>query len=304
MAGFVCDSAFFKGVGVCLMPCFHPINVPKKGYVDLRVTVACGRCVGCRIDRARDWQIRLLHESKLHRSSVFVTLTYDDQHLPANRSLVERDMVLFFKRLRKSRPGKHIPMFYCAEYGDRTFRPHYHAIVFGVDFPDKVRHSGQGGNTLYRSDELAKLWGKGFASFGSVTPESCRYVADYVFKRFSGDVADAKYSRVDPETGELYQVVPEYGRMSRRPAIGMRHYEAFRADYFPSDFAVVKGSRRPVPGAYTVKLGQHDPAMHQAIKRRRLSEAMKRRADSTPARLAVREEVARSKIALRKRDKV
>jgi len=286
------------------MPCFHPVNVPKKGYVDLRVQVACGRCIGCRIDRARDWQIRLIHESTLHASSVFATLTYDDEHLPSDGSLVERDMQLFFKRLRKSRPERHIPMFYCAEYGDQTLRPHYHAIIFGVDFPDKVRHSGEGANTLYRSDELAKLWGKGFVSFGSVTPESCRYVADYVFKRFSGDVADAKYSRIDPGTGELYQVTPEYGRMSRRPAIGMRHYDRFKSDYFPSDFAVVKGSSRPVPRAYTVKLEEEDPVLHQEIKRKRVSEAMKRRGDATPARLAVREDVALAKLKQRKRDKV
>lgn len=283
------------------MPCFHPVNVPKKGYVDLRVEVACGRCIGCRIDRARDWQIRLIHESTLHHSSVFATLTYDDTHLPANNSLVERDMQLFLKRLRKSRTGDRISFFYAAEYGDLTLRPHYHAIIFGVDFPDKAKHSGDGAKTLYRSDELAKLWGKGFASFGSVTPESCRYVADYVFKRFSGDLADEKYSRIDPGTGEVYQVLPEYGRMSRRPAIGMRHYEKFQDDYFPSDFAVVKGSRRPVPRAYTVKLEESDPLMHKDIKRKRLSEAMKRRADSTPARMASREEVAAAKQGLRQR---
>lgn len=283
------------------MPCYHPIKVNKKGYVDLRVEVACGRCIGCRIDKARDWQVRLLHESKLHHSSVFATLTYDDEHLPFRGSLVERDMQLFYKRLRRARPGDLIVYFYAAEYGEQNLRPHYHAIIFGVDFPDKVRHSGEGANTLYRSEELASIWGKGFASFGSVTSDSCRYVADYVFKRFSGDLADEKYSRVDASTGEVYRVVPEFGRMSRRPAIGMRFYDKFRSDFFPSDFTVVKGLERPVPRAYTVKLEDEDPLLHKEIKRKRVSEAMKRREDSTPERLAVREEVARAKQGLRKR---
>lgn len=283
------------------MPCYHPIKVNKKGYVDLQVEVACGRCIGCRIDKARDWQIRLVHEASLHESSVFATLTYDDQHLPANRSLVERDMQLFIKRLRKARKGALILYFYAAEYGEQTLRPHYHAIIFGVDFPDKVRHTGEGANTLYRSEELARIWGKGFASFGSVTPDSCRYVADYVFKRFSGDLADAKYSRLDADTGEIYQVKPEYGRMSRRPAIGMRFYDKFRDDFFPSDFTVLKGSERPVPRAYTVKLEEEDPLLHKEIKRKRVANAMKRRADATPERLAVREEVAAAKQGLRRR---
>lgn len=283
------------------MPCFHPVEVPKKGFVDLRVTVACGRCSGCRVDRARDWQVRLVHESKLHHSSVFATFTYSPEFEPLDGSLVERDMQLFIKRLRKARPGQRISYFYAAEYGDQTLRPHYHAIIFGVDFPDRVKHSGTDAHTLYRSEELSRLWGKGFASFGSVTADSCRYVADYVFKKFSGDLADARYSRVDPATGGIYQVTPEFGRMSRRPAIGLAFFEKFRSDFFPSDVSIVNGSERPVPRAYTVKLEEHDPELHQAIKAKRVADARARKEDSTPERLAVREEVLLAKRGLRRR---
>lgn len=283
------------------MPCFKPVEVPKKGYVDLRVTVACGQCIGCRTDRALDWRTRLVHEAKLHPSSVFGTFTYDDEHIPPGGSLRYADFQKFLKRLRRSRDGDQISYFCAPEYGDQSMRPHYHAIIYGVDFPDKAKHSGEGANTLFRSEELAQLWGHGFASFGSVTPDSCRYVADYVFKRCNGALAELRYSRVDPATGLVYQVEPEKGRMSTRPAIGYRFFEKFQSDFYPSDVAIVKGQECAVPKAYLRKLEDLDPELYEEMKAKHRAEALERREDSTPERLAVREEVCAARQGLRKR---
>lgn len=283
------------------MTCFHPIDVNKRGFVDLRVTVACGRCIGCRIDRARDWQVRLLHETQFHTSSLFVTLTYDSEHLPESGSLEPRDVQLFIKRLRKARTGERIRYFVCGEYGDELSRPHYHLIIYGVSFPDKRKHTVKDDQILYASDELERLWGKGFASFGNASADSCRYVADYLFKKVLGDRAKDHYTRVNPVTGELVELCPEFARMSRRPGIGSDFYERFRSDLFPSDTVIVKGQERPVPRAYTAKLKKDDEQLHDEIKAKRVNRAKSRRADNTPERLAVREEVARAKQGMRKR---
>ena len=118
------------------MPCYHPIpgyrakstNPSGKrsivfnlseGFKNFAVSVPCGRCIGCRLERARQWSIRCIHEASLYEANCFVTLTYDDDNLPLDGSLRPRDMVLFLKRLRK-RFGPGIRFFQCGEYGDKS----------------------------------------------------------------------------------------------------------------------------------------------------------------------------------------
>lgn len=283
------------------MPCFHPIQVPKKGFVDLPVTVPCGRCLGCRLDRRGSWAIRILDESKRHLWKWFATLTYSDDKLPKNGTLVKRHAQLWQKRLRKARTGETVRFFTVGEYGRRTVRPHYHSIIFGPDFPDKRRHSKSGDNQLYVSDELDRLWGHGNCWLGSVTPESAQYVAGYVVDKVTGPLAEARYARVDPETGDTVQVEPEFAIMSRRPGIGSHWYEEFKGDVFPSDQKVVRGKVRKVPQYYLDKLERENPEMHAAVKADRKAKARRFRKDSTPDRLAVREEVAAARLKLKRR---
>lgn len=289
----------FVAVSGDAMTCFSPIDVPKKGYVDLRVKVACGRCLGCRIERRDQWMQRLLHESKLHLYKWFATLTYSDDKLPRHGSLVKRHVQLWQKRVRKARPGDKVRFFSVGEYGKTTRRAHYHSLVFGTDFPDKRKHSEKDGNVLYCSEEFDRLWGHGHCSLGSVTPESCAYVAGYVVDKINGQMAEAHYSRLDAVTGEVVRIEPEFAVMSLKPGIGAGWYERYKDDFFPSDVSVVRGKPRPVPDYYTDKLKADNPQMHDDIKARRLAQAQKRRADSTPARLAVRQEVAAARLALR-----
>ena len=139
----------------------------------------------------------------------FVTLTYNDEHLPANGSLNKRDITLFLKRLRK-RYGKGIRYYQCGEYGELLSRPHHHAILFNHDFEDKQLWSVRGGVRLYRSASLEQLWPYGYSTIGDVTFESAAYVARYVVKKITGE-----------REGEHYRgKMPEFATMSRRPGIG------------------------------------------------------------------------------------
>ena len=106
----------------------------------------------------------------------FITLTYDDAHLPYNQSLSVRDFQLFMKRLRKEF-GSGVRFFHCGEYGEKTGRPHYHAILFNCDFKDKKIHTVRNGHRVYVSQQLNDIWGNGLTEIGSVTFESAGLIS-------------------------------------------------------------------------------------------------------------------------------
>jgi len=284
------------------VPCYHPIEVPKRGFADLTVTVACGRCIGCRLDRSRDWATRCVHEASLHEDSCFATLTYDDEHLPPGGSLRPRDFQLFMKRLRKARSSK-LRFFHCGEYGETTGRPHYHALLFGVSFPDRKLCS-RADFPLFSSQELDQLWGHGQCTLGALTAESAAYCARYVMKKVTGDLAPGHYRVTDPATGEIHDLVPEYATMSRRPGLGADFLHKYLGDVYPSDFcATIDGGQRPVPPYYDKLLKRISPETFEAIKSKRLNRALepKQRQNSTPDRLRVREEVKKAAISTLRR---
>lgn len=208
-----------------------------------QIQIPCGQCIGCRLERARQWACRCMHEASMHEFNSFITLTFDDDHLNPDMSLRKEDYVLFMKRLRKyfdSRYSQQIRFFHCGEYGDLNLRPHHHAILFGCDFPDKVLWSERNGVRLYRSAILERLWPFGFSTIGNVTFESCGYVARYVLKKITGrDSRDYYGSRVPP-----------YVTMSRRPGIGMQWLEKYVRDVYPNDFIVVRNGVLCKPPRY------------------------------------------------------
>lgn len=315
------------------MPCFHPVTAfrsrvvnptgkrslvfnPAEGLAGSELKIPCGGCIGCRIDRSQQWATRLMHEARYHDQKAFVTLTYDDLHLPADGSLDTAAHQLFFKRLRKHlnppfiiRDGKTVRLkagdpefktikyFLCGEYGDSTGRPHYHAILYGVDFADRVKHGkNPQGDQYWRSDVLDQLWGLGHCLIGDVTHESCAYVSRYIMKKVTGDRAEEHYSRLNPDTGELIYLEPEFIRMSLKPAIGKVHYENFKSDFYPRDHAVVKGKQVPVPKYYDRLLERENPVLLEELKQARVTRAKSRKADSTPKRLKAREENLKAKL--------
>lgn len=223
----------------------------------------------------------------MHEINVFVTLTYDDEHLPADGSLVKRDLQLFLKRLRKEHEPAKLRYYACGEYGETTLRPHYHAILFGIDFADKRKHSvGKRGDDLFISETLDKIWGLGHCYIGRVTYKSAGYVARYCLKKVNGQKASDHYQGREPE----------FALMSLKPGIGATWFDKNNADVFPSDFMVLEGKKVPPSRFYTDRFKDMDEAKHASIKAKRIERMRKYRKDLTPARLKVREEVTAARV--------
>jgi len=234
----------------------------------------------------------------MHPRNTFVTLTYDDEHLPDDYSVSIRTFQLFMKRLRKTL-GQKVRFYACGEYGPQTLRPHYHALIFNHDFSDKVFwKKNEQGDQLYTSSTLDKIWGLGFTSLGDVTYQSAGYVARYVMKKINGERASTHYLRTHPVSNLVVETQSEFALQSRRPGIGSSWYEKFKDDCFPSDFLVVDGIQHRVPQYYAKKLSEE--ALSK-IKRRRKKDSLPRRGDNTPSRLRVREEIKLSKLKTLKR---
>lgn len=272
----------------------------RDGYADMPVTVPCGRCIGCRLDKSKQWAIRCMHEASLHEDNCFITLTYSDDNLPRDLSLDKTHFKNFMKRLRR-RTGVKMSYYHCGEYGSETFRPHYHALLFGYDFSDRQFYSSNSGNPLFTSKFLSDVWGYGHCFIGDVSFESAAYVARYILKKVTGEAAVGWYTDVDVDTGEMVSVQPEYATMSLNPAIGKRWLEKYKTDVFPDDFVIVKGKKLKVPRYYDDLLASFDPALAEHLKRER-NAAMKRLAsDNTISRLRVKETVKEAQLAQLKR---
>lgn len=259
-----------------------------------RQTVRCGKCIGCRLDHSKEWAIRCMHEAQMHEHNQFVTLTYNPEHLPQFGTLRKDHFQDFMKRLRKRREEK-LRYFHCGEYGETYDRPHYHALIFGLDLPDRVPFQKINGNLYFRSPELEEVWGKGYVTVGAVTFESAAYVARYIMKKQSGEHAGKKYSvdGIDYSTGEIMKT-PEYATMSLKPGIGESWYERYgHSDCHAHDFVVQDGKRVRVPRYYDKLLERRDPERLQKIKDLR---RQNRDTDTSPERLEVRETVKRAQV--------
>lgn len=297
------------------MTCYHPIPAYQDRETNANgrrplnfhertarpVTVACGNCIGCRLERSRQWAVRLTHENQMHDLSSFVTLTYSPENEPPGRSLVKAHVQSFFKRLRKAHKAK-LRYFYCGEYGETTQRPHYHALIFGIDFADKKQHSiTPSGHATYTSETLEKIWGLGHCLIGSVTPESINYVSSYILKKVTGEKQLETYRSVDLSTGEVFDRLPPFICMSNRPGIGAAWFDAYAGDVFPSDHAIDRGKALGVPKYYTRRHLQASPEAEDAIKAARKRKALAQRHNSTPVRLAQRKAVKEAQLKINER---
>ncbi len=237
-----------------------------------------------------------MHEAQMHEENSFVTLTYADEHLPPGGSLRLSDFQKFMKRLR-SRFDARIRFFHCGEYGEDFSRPHYHALLFGLDFQSDRRHwVTRAEHPVFRSPTLEALWPWGQSEIGAVSFESAAYVARYVTKKVTGPLAEEHYTRVDKTTGELVVVEPEYATMSRRPGIGSTWLEEFHSDVYPRDHVVSRGREAKPPRFYDQWYAGRDPDRWEAIKvdRRRA----RKREDESPDRLSVRETCTKARVEL------
>lgn len=293
------------------MPCYHPLlAIPaginnKSGKRAFRIVgykdsvlndpylpdgvieIPCGKCIGCRLERSRQWANRCSLELQYHDSAYFATLTYDDDHVPlvygnvgedgdyCHMSLRKRDLQLWLKRLRRAFPDDHIRFFACGEYGDQTLRPHYHAILFGLHLDDlKVKRVDAKGFVYYTSEKFDSTWTSEKKCEGSITPltqngmceltsvtwNTCAYVARYITKKLTG-----------PE-GQIYKdlgIEPPFLNMSRRPGIGRQYYddhpEVF--DYEFINIGTAEGGKKFRPPKYFERLLESDDPERAAARK-------------------------------------
>ena len=203
------------------------------------------------------------------------------------------------KRLRK-RLGSEIRFYMCGEYGENFGRPHYHAILFNVDFPDKtVWRKTKTGYHQYRSKILEELWPFGNSEIGTVTFDSAAYCARYIMKKVTGEASTFHYTTIDPVTGEvLSERTPEFNNMSRRPGIAKGWFDAFHAtDVVPHDHVVIRG-RAMNPLNTMITVTNFFPLMRLKRSRMPVRVLLRKAVDnSTPERLAAREAVVKANLS-------
>lgn len=219
------------------MPCYNPLLAYRNDkkvvftrppstsawFNQVPFNLPCGKCIGCRLNYAREWALRCVHEAQIHKENgkdnSFITLTYSPENLPHDLSLNKKHFQDFMKRLRQKIKPIKPRYFHSGEYGEKYGRPHYHALIFGYGFPDKDLYKENKKDprlNWYTSKELKELWPFGFNLIGQLTYESASYTARYILKKVKQDIENTRGDKV-----------PEYCTMSRLPGIGENWYEKY-----------------------------------------------------------------------------
>lgn len=267
------------------MACYTPIKAyyDPEGNVKLgesqesnTLFLPCSKCIGCRNDLTKDWAVRCYHESQMHDYNCVLTLTFNEDNLNSEATLVKDDIVNFVKRLRAyiSRSeelriknphlyNKKISYLYCGEYGHKFNRLHYHIIIFGFDFPDKkYLKDSESGDELCTSKILDTLWPYGFSTIGKMSMASAMYCASYVTKYVSNAEKMSVYTNM--ETGEFRQ--PEFGQASRRPAIGLNWFKKYFTDLTAHNCVIITNQKYRIPRYYLKKMEQLFPNQYEKLK--------------------------------------
>lgn len=234
-------SVGFKSDGKTIAWSLKTISIKYPGF-----QLPCGKCIECRLDYARQWAIRCVHESKMHEKNAFITLTYDDQHL-LDPKLDYSDFQKFMKKLRKLQNDP-MGVFVTGEYGGKTKRKHWHALIFGWSPSDGVyKYSNDRGDKSFSSETLNKIWGKGIAEYGAVTFQSAGYCARYAAKKLVHGHDDAH---------ELHPI----SKKSSKHAIGKSWLEKYWPDVFLQGHVVLgDGTTVGIPRYYEKWLKEHRP---------------------------------------------
>lgn len=239
--------------------------VDKNGFAHPeyeKLLLPCNRCIGCLKRRSQNWATRMMCELAYHEKACFVTLTYDNLNVnwrayldengmtKLSMTLDKRDFQLFMKKLRKHYSPQKIRFFACGEYGSRTKRPHYHAILYGVDFSEDryVREVSDDGFVQYNSPTLEKIWDKGISRISEVNFFTCGYVSRYCTKKRYG-VQNMYY--------QTFNIEPEFNLMSRRPGIGYQWYKDNKEELYINQEIFIptfNGAVKVKPPSYYDKL--------------------------------------------------
>ena len=270
--------------------------------------------------------MRCMDEAHQHEKNIFITLTYDSENLHPDLSLHKSHFQKFIRALRKKTKQK-IRYYMCGEYGQPSFenggvaRPHFHALLFNYDFPDKVFWTySKAGDPQYTSNLLDEIWQKGFAQIGTCNLKSAAYIARYIMKKLTGPEAE----KLNPETGlthyetnhlhsgDVIQRLPEYTQMSLRPGIGAEFYEKYKKSLYPNDKRYVGNAldaakkSRPVflkpPKYYDKLLDKERPDMLEFVVENRVAYALEHEDNYTYNRLAAKKIIVKQRVEQLKRD--
>lgn len=292
------------------MPCYSPlsalrrqdggVSIVPRNYGTIGFTLACGRCIGCRLRYSQMWAIRCVHEASLWPQSCAVTLTYRDDSVPAFGNLVYRDFQLFLKRLRKKFAPLTVRFFCGGEYGEKNLRPHFHALLFNVDFADKIVYKSRDGRPVLWSSAFAdSLWRHGRVVVGEASFDSAAYIARYMVKKVYGDLAESHYRRVDTESGEIVDLNPELAHMSLKPGIGLNWARLYWRDFVHDLKVVDRGNKVSIPRYYLKYVSRLEGVAD--LRDRMQRDFRKLWCDATPRRLKDKARVAAARLGLSRR---
>lgn len=267
--------------------------------------IACQNCWACQLKKSAEWATRIMWECKEHEQNYFITLTYDEEHLPIYEKMIytdkdgtkttyendgtwtgtlePEDITKFIKTLRKhyEREGiTGIKYFYCGEYGNEGkngsmgYRPHYHMILMGAPLDINKfyswKHDNKQHKIHWKSKELEKWWNKGFVDVAEVEWNCAAYVARYCMKKIDNNNNPEEYAKVGKK--------PEFIRMSRNDGIGMKYYKKHKEDIYKLDGIAVKTIKNQTtwlkpPKAFDRKLQTEQPELYEQIKQSRIEAA-------------------------------
>ena len=230
-----------------------------------------------------------MHEASMYEDNSFLTLTYNNENLPKDKSVSKVELQKFMKRLRRKIEPTKVRFFGCGEYGEKLGRPHYHLCLFNYDFDDKEvlkakrfrkEKFGTRCDILYTSDLLGEVWRKGFHTIGDVTLESAGYVARYVTKKVTGKKAPEHYQGRTPEFALMSRGQSKDGK----GGIGKPWFDKYYGDIYPKDYFTVNGSKHRPSIYYDNLMKKRAPETFNEIKERR-----KEYAESKPKESSIRQ---------------
>lgn len=233
--------------------------------------IPCGHCAGCKLTSRSSWANRMEMELPYHENAWFLTLTYDDEHVPwsynnglginkwtgevevENLTLNYDDLEGFWKRLRRyiqyhEKSDKKIVYYAAGEYGGTTHRPHYHAIVYDlpIEKDELKEYKRKKGAVYYNCKWIEKVWGLGFVVLSPATWNSMSYTAGYTTKKIYGKEGKEFYKELG--------ILPEDNRMSLKPGIGARYYYDHAEEIYSKDQIQLKNGKICKPPRYFDKL--------------------------------------------------
>jgi hypothetical protein len=260
--------------------CYSPIKIlnKKTGIYESR---SCRKCIECLQVRANEWALRGHFELKEHKENCFITLTYAKNPVILHKEHMQK----FIKKLRKQIYPKKIKYFSCGEYGDRKLRPHYHIIIFGYDFKDKIySHNSKSNIPIYISKQLTDIWGHGETTVQTANANTVRYSAKY----------SAKLKDHLPSNLQAY---PEFNTMSQN--LGVKPILKNIETYLKTDQIYIEGFSYKIPQTILIKYVNTDSKFTTYGERYNFIQEFKEKRFnqySTYPELKVRERLAKKRV--------